>query len=162
MPASENDLHQRFQSLNIETVNYRHAAVFSVEEAKILRGELPGGHCKNLFLKDKKGALWLMVMLEDTALDMKQLQGKLSAARLSFAKPELMREVLGVEPGSVTPFSVINASAAAVQVVLDQAMMERNPLNYHPLTNTATTAISPDDLLTFLRDCGHTPIIMAL
>jgi len=143
-------------------VNYRHAAVFSVEEAKILRGELPGGHCKNLFLKDKKGALWLMVMLEDTALDMKQLQGKLSAARLSFAKPELMREVLGVEPGSVTPFSVINASAAAVQVVLDQAMMERNPLNYHPLTNTATTAISPDDLLTFLRDCGHTPIIMAL
>ena len=162
MPASESDLFTRFERLGIKTGTTRHEAVFTVEDAKRLRGELPGGHCKCLFLKDKKGALWLVVMLEDTALDMKALQAKLGAARLSFGKPELMADVLGVEPGSVTPFSVINASAGDVQVVLDSAMMAAAPLNYHPLTNRATTAIGSDDLLRFLSDCGHQPLVMAL
>ena len=101
-------------------------------------------------------------MLEDKPLDMKALQAKLGAARLSFGKPELMAEVLGVEPGSVTPFAVINSSAADVQVVLDSAMLEQSALNYHPLTNRATTAISADDLLAFLGACGHKPMVMLL
>jgi Ala-tRNA(Pro) deacylase len=162
MPATESDLFTRLDSLGIETGTKRHEPMFTVEDAKRLRGDLPGGHCKSLFLKDKKGALWLVVMLEDKPLDMKALQAKLGAARLSFGKPELMAEVLGVEPGSVTPFAVINSSAADVQVVLDSAMLEQSALNYHPLTNRATTAISADDLLAFLGACGHKPMVMLL
>lgn len=162
MPTSESELFARLDSLGIETGTKRHEAMFTVEDAKRLRGEMPGGHCKSLFLKDKKGALWLVVMLEDKPLDMKTLQANLGAARLSFGKPELMAEILGVEPGSVTPFSVINASAADVQVVLDSAMLEQTTLNYHPLTNRATTSISADDLLAFLKDCGHKPMVMLL
>ncbi|MAF49051.1 MAG: prolyl-tRNA synthetase associated domain-containing protein [Rhodospirillales bacterium] len=162
MPASESELFERLGRLGIETQTKRHAPMFTVEDAKALRGDMPGGHCKSLFLKDKKGALWLAVMLEDKQLDLKALQAKLGSARLSFARPELMRDVLGVEPGSVTPFAVINPSAEAVRVVLDSAMLAHDPLNYHPLGNQATTAIAPDDLLTYLQDCGHQPMIIAL
>ena len=162
MPASESDLFTCLNSLGIETGTKRHEAMFTVEDAKRLRGDMPGGHCKSLFMKDKKGALWLVVMLEDKPLDMKTLQAKLGTARLSFGKPELMIEVLGVEPGSVTPFSVINSSAGDVQVGLASAMLEQTTLNYHPLTNQATTSISADDLLAFLGHCGHKPMVMLL
>ncbi|MFP6733867.1 MAG: prolyl-tRNA synthetase associated domain-containing protein [Rhodospirillales bacterium] len=162
MPASESELFARLESLGIETGTKRHDAMFTVEDAKRLRDHMPGGHCKSLFLKDKNGALWLVVMLEDKPLDMKAMQARLGAARLSFGKPELMADVLGVEPGSVTPFCVINRSAADVQVVLDSAMLAEATLNYHPLTNQATTAISADDLLRFITDCGHEPLILEL
>ncbi|MEE2760245.1 MAG: prolyl-tRNA synthetase associated domain-containing protein [Pseudomonadota bacterium] len=162
MPATETELFQRFKSLGIETETKRHEAMFTVEDAKRLRGELPGGHCKSLFLKDKKSRLWLVVMLEDKPLDLKTLKIKLGSARLSFGKPELMQDVLGVAPGSVTPFCVINPSAKNVQVVLDSAMMEEATLNYHPLSNEATTAIRSTDLLHFLVDCRHEPLVLAL
>jgi len=162
MPATEFELFQRFKSLGIKTETKRHEAMFTVEDAKRLRGEMPGGHCKSLFLKDKKGRLWLIVMLEDKPLDMKTLQAKLGSARLSFGKPEIMHDILGVAPGSVTPFCVINPSAEDVQVVLDSAMLEKATLNYHPLSNEATTAISSNDLLHFLADCRHKPLVLAL
>ena len=123
---------------------------------------MPGGRCKSLFLKDKKGALWLVVMLGEDRLDTGALQKNLGAARLSFGKPDLMRSVLGVEPGSVTPFAVINETAKAVQVVLQRRMMEMDLLNYHPLRNDATTTISPTDLLKFLTAVGHDPLIIDL
>jgi len=156
--ATPDDLFRRFAELGIETQTVRHPAVFTVDEAKAHRGEIPGGHCKNLFLKDKSGKLWLIVMLESSRLDMKAAQGRLGSQRLSFASPDLMRSVLGVDPGSVTPFSVINATAAPVQVVLDAAMMRESLLNYHPLTNEATTTIAAVDLLAFLRAQGHDPM----
>ena len=124
MPATESELFQCFKSLGIETETKRHEAMFTVKDAKRLRGEMPGGHCKSLFLKDKKGRLWLVVMLEDKPLDMKTLQTKLGSARLSFGNPELMQDVLGVAPGSVTPFCVLNQSAENVQVVLDSELTE--------------------------------------
>ena len=162
MAAAPEDLFARLDALGIPHATHRHAAVFTVAEAVALRGALPGGHCKCLFLEDRKGGLWLVVVLEERRLDLGGLARRLGAQRFSFAKPERMRAVLGVEPGSVTPFALVNPSAAAVAVVLDEAMLRADPLNYHPLVNTATTAIAPGDLLRFLAACGHAPRILAL
>ena len=123
----------------------------------MLRGSLPGGHCKSLFLKDKKGGFWLAVMLEDHRTDLKQLASWLAAPRFSFGGATDLYEVLGVRPGSVTPFALANDPAGRVTPVLDAAMLELNPLNYHPLVNDRTTAISPADLLRFIASTGHTP-----
>ncbi|MCG8694407.1 MAG: prolyl-tRNA synthetase associated domain-containing protein [Minwuiales bacterium] len=162
MPATEEQLFTRFEELGIETTTKRHPPVFTVEEAKSLRGELPGGHCKSLFLKDKKGALWLVVCLEDRRMDMKALQAAIGSGRLSFGKPDLLVEVLGVEPGSVTPFGLINDTERRVNVILDERMMGMTPLNYHPLKNDATTQITPADLERFVRACGHEPRVIDL
>lgn len=162
MPATPQDLFARLDALGVETVTHRHDAVFTVEEAKSLRGDLEGGHTKNLFLKDKKGALWLVVALEDREINMKELRRRIGSAPLSFARPEILMAVLGVEPGSVTPFALINDAEARVNVVLDEEMMAMTPLNYHPLTNTRTTTITPDGLLAFIASCGHQPAITDL
>ena len=160
MPASRNDLQQFFDRLNIRTTTREHPAANTVEEAREHWRDIPGGHCKNLFLKDKKGALWLVVTLADARVDLKGLPKKIGSARLSFARAELMQEVLGIEPGSVTPFALINARPGSLNVILDKAMMEHDILNYHPLTNTATTSISRDDLLRFISACDFKPRIL--
>lgn len=146
---------------DIETTTYDHPPVFTVEESRRLRGDLPGGHCKSLFLKDKKKKLWLVVALEHRKIDLKRLRDELGARKgLSFGSPELLRDVLGVIPGAVTPFAVINDRDGRVQVVLDRGMLDVDPLNYHPLTNERTTAISPTDLERFLKACGHDPLFL--
>jgi Ala-tRNA(Pro) deacylase len=150
----------RFDALGIAHRTYTHPPVFTVEEAKALRGTLPGGHCKSLFLKDKKGSLWLVVALEECRVDLKALADRLGAPRFSFGSPELLGEVLGVRPGSVTPYAAINDRDGLVSVVLQRAMLAHDPLNYHPLENTRTTAIAPDDLVRFLETCGHAPRIV--
>jgi len=162
MPVTEEDLFARLSELGIETETVRHPAVFTVEESKALRGDLPGGHTKNLFLKDKKGALWLVVALEDRPVDMKDLRRRIGSAQLSFGRPELLKEVLGIDPGSVTPFAVINDTENRVNVVLDAEMMSFQALNFHPLTNTATTSVTPEGLAAFIRSCGHEPAVVAL
>ena len=162
MPATEEDLFARLSALGIETETVRHPAVFTVEESKALRGDLSGGHTKNLFLKDKKGALWLVVALEDRAVDMKDLRRRIGSAQLSFGRPELLKEVLGIDPGSVTPFALINDTENRVNVVLDLEMMSLQALNFHPLTNTATTSVTPEGLAAFIRSCGHEPAVVAL
>jgi Ala-tRNA(Pro) deacylase len=162
MPASREQLFERFKSLRLETRTLDHAPVFTVEQAKLVHDDMPGGHCKNLFCKDEKGVLWLIVALEDAVINLKAAPSKIGSKRLTFGKPELLMEVLGVEPGSVTPFGLINDTQNRVNVILDEAMMTKNPLNYHPLKNDATTALSPADLLTFVKSCGHTPRIVAV
>jgi Ala-tRNA(Pro) deacylase len=162
MPATPDDLFARLDDLGIETATRHHPPVFTVEESKRLRGDLVGSHCKNLLLKDKKGVVWLVVTLEDRDIDMKDLRRRIGSSHLSFGKADLLLDVLGVEPGSVTPFALINDTAQRVRVVLDRAMMAGEYLNYHPLTNTATTRITPADLLTFVRACGHEPQIADL
>src|SRR5215469_6922966 len=162
MPLTPDELLARFAALGIAQRTYEHPAVFTVEEAKALRGKLPGGHCKSLFLKDKKGGLWLAVMLEERRVDMKALADRLGAPRFSFGSAELLQEVLGVTPGSVTPFALINDRAQRVEIVLDAEMLRHDPLNYHPLVNTRTTAVSPSNLLKFIRDCGHRPHVLSL
>lgn len=152
----------RLDALGIETKTVRHPAVFTVEENKALRGALAGAHTKNLFLKDKKGVLWLVCALEDRAIDLKALRARIGSAALSFASADTLRAALGVEPGSVTPFAVINDEQNQVRVILDAALMAFTTLNVHPLVNTATTAVAVSDLLRFLRACGHAPRIEAL
>lgn len=162
MKKTRGHLFERLVDLGIETSTIEHPPVFTVEESKAFRGELTGAHCKNLFLKDKKGQIWLVVSLEDRDIDMKALRHSIGSHHLSFGKPELLMEVLGISPGSVTPFALINDSECRVNVVLDADMMAYDTLNYHPLVNSATTAIAPDDLLAFIRSCGHEPAIVAL
>jgi Ala-tRNA(Pro) deacylase len=161
-PASREQLFERFASLGVKTRTLDHAPVFTVEQAKLVHDDMPGGHCKNLFCKDEKGMLWLIVALEDAVINLKAAPAKIGSKRLTFGKPDLLMEVLGVEPGSVTPFGLINDTATRVKVILDDAMMRQTPLNYHPLKNDATTAITPDDLLTFIRSCGHNPRVVAV
>ncbi len=162
VPATRADLIARLAELGIETETLEHEAVFTVEESSKLERALPGGHTKNLFLKDKKGALFLVVALGSARIDLKSLHKKLGSDRLSFGKPELLMEVLGVTPGSVTPFALINDKARRVTVILDQDMMRHERLNYHPLENTATTNIAREDFLRFIRACGHEPRVMAV
>jgi len=162
MAATPDALFARLDALGIAYRTHRHPPVFTVAEAVERRGALPGGHCKCLFLEDRQGGLWLIVALEDRRVDLKALSGRLGAPRFSFGKPETLRAVLGVEPGSVTPFALLNDSDQRVAVVLEAAMLERAPLNYHPLVNTMTTALAPADLLRFIAACGHRPRILEL
>lgn len=164
-PATREDLFRRLAALGIETETSCHAPLFTVAESKSLRGDIPGAHCKSLFLRDKKGVMWLVVALEDRGLDLRSLAALIGAARLSFASPARLRRRLGVEPGSVTPFALINDTGAdeePVRVVLDAEMMAAPVVNYHPLTNLATTSVAPADLLVFIADCGHNPEIVDL
>jgi len=162
MAATREHLLDRLAALGIEAETVDHPAVYTVEESQRLRGDLPGAHSKNLFLKDKKGRLWLVVALEDRNIDLKALRKTIGAAQLSFGKPEVLAELLGIEPGSVTPFAVINDTEGRVTVVLDEGLLAHEALNFHPLTNTATTRLAPDGLLAFLDDTGHTPMVVGL
>jgi Ala-tRNA(Pro) deacylase len=164
MPAcSPDELFAYLDSLGIPHQTVQHAAVFTVEEARALRGKVAGGHTKNLFLRDKKDALFLVVAPEDAAIELKSLHRLLGASgRFSFGSADAMREILGVEPGSVTPFAAINDKDGRVTVVLDATMMREPALNFHPLVNTGTTTISREGLLKFLEATGHPPRIEAV
>jgi len=140
-----------------------HQAVFTVEESQSLRGKINGLHSKNLFLKDKKGRLFLVSARENARIDLKRLHETLGASgRLSFCSGETLMEKLGVTPGSVTAFAVINDRAGEVTMVLDANLMTGAEMNFHPLINTATLRIARDDMLTFLRGTGHDPLIVDL
>jgi Ala-tRNA(Pro) deacylase len=160
MPATPDELFAALNRLSIPHKTVKHPPVFTVEQAKKLRGDLPGGHTKNLFLRDKKYALYLVVALESAEIDLKSLHRRLGATgRFSFGSSDLLREVWGVEPGSVTPFGAINDTEGRVTVVLDADMMAHATLNYHPLENTMTTSIARNDLVKFLESTGHVPRI---
>ena len=163
MPATPDDLFAYLDRLGIAHATVTHAPAFTVEEARALHGRVPGGYTKNLFLKDKKDALFLVVALEDAEIELKSLHRRLGASgRFSFGSAELLRATLGVEPGAVTPFAALNDTQARVNVVLDAVMMGHAMLNYHPLRNTMTTSIARDDLVAFLAATGHPPRILAV
>lgn len=161
-PASPDDLFAVLDGLNIAHRTVSHPRVFSVEEARRHRGEIPGGHTKNLFLKDKKGAMVLLVADEEAAINLKTLHSVLGCQRLSFGRPETLMTHLGVEPGSVTPFAIINDREGRVGVVLDGTLMAHEALSFHPLDNTMTTTIATRDLVAFLSAHGHAPRVVAL
>ena len=162
MPATPEDLFAFLARLGIETTTVEHPPLFSVEESRHLRGEIPGVHTKNLFLVDRKDRLFLLSAEESAAVDLKHLHRRLGASgRLSFGKAEAMRTALGVEPGAVTPFAAMNDTGNRVSVVIDRALLARDPLNFHPLVNTRTTRIAAADLLRFLQAVGHAPQIVA-
>ena len=161
-PATPEALFARLESLGIATRTVSHPPVFTVEEAKALRGQLPGGQVKNLFLRNKKGEMWLVVAEEDRKLDLKALAERLGAGRVSFGSPERLMRYLGVVPGAVTPLGLINDRKAEVRVVIDRALLAQDPVNVHPLVNDRTTAITPGDLLKFIESCGHRPQVLDL
>lgn len=160
-PATPEDLYALFEELGVAFRVYSHLPLHTVEESKRLRGEIPGAHCKSLFLKDRGGRLYLAVCLEFRRLDMKRLAANLEAGRLSFASAELLWETLGVRPGAVTPFALVNdRDERRVTPVLDRAMLDAEPLNYHPLHNEATVSVSREGLELFLDACGHARVVL--
>ncbi len=160
MPATPADLFALLDKLGIAHRTVTHPPLFTVGESQALRGEIPSGHTKNLFLRDKKGALFLVTALEDAAIELKSLHRRLGAAgRFSFGSADLLRACLGIEPGAVTPFAAMNDTERRVAVVLDAALMEHATINCHPLVNTMTTSIAAADLVKFLAATGHPPRI---
>jgi Ala-tRNA(Pro) deacylase len=137
-----------------------HPAVFRVEEGLAIKAALPGGHTKNLFLKDNKDQLWLISALGETAIDLKKLPAAIGSGRLSFGSAQLMQETLGVTPGSVTALGLINDTDKRIRFVLDAALDRADPVNFHPLTNEATTALSRAGFAAFLASVGVTPTIV--
>lgn len=163
MPFTRADLLARLADLGIETATHDHDAVFTVAESREVKATLPGAHSKNLFLKDKKGRVFLVTAEGDAAIDLKAISDKIGASgRVTFGKPELLFDLVGVRPGSVTPFGIVNDAGGRVTVVIDAAMMAHDILNFHPLENTATTSIRREDFVRFLEACGHPPLIVAV
>lgn len=156
------DLFRTLDELGIATKTVEHAPVFTVSESSSVDRDLVGGHTKNLFLKDAKGVLYLVIAHVETQVDLKGLPKRIGSARLSFGNAELLADVLGVTPGSVTAFAVLNDRDCQVRVIFDQDLMCFDSINCHPLENNATTNIARDDLLGFIRSTGHEPMILDL
>ncbi len=159
-PATRDDLYRLFQRLGVAWSTLDHPPVFRVEEGAEIKAALPGAHTKNLFLKDAKGRLWLVSTRAEAVVDLKTLHRRIGAARLSFASEALLAEALGVRPGSVTVFALINDMAGRVTPVLDAGLFEHAVVNFHPLSNDATTTIASADLVTVVRAFGREPLIV--
>lgn len=160
---NSDDLFSFLKNLSISVENIEHEAVFTVAESQTLRGDLGGGHTKNLFIKDKKGRYFLLTFLQDAEVDLKTVHHKIGAqGRVSFGKPDALMEFLGVEPGSVTAFGIINDTDNQVALILDARLMDHDIIHCHPLRNTATTAIAVEDLKKFVIATGHELQIIAL
>jgi Ala-tRNA(Pro) deacylase len=160
MPATRQDLFDLLDRHGIAHTTHEHRPVFTVDEGHDIKAALPGGHTKNLFLKDDRGQIWLISALGETRIDLKALPRTIGSGRLSFGKPELMEEVLGVTPGSVTAFALINDTDHRVRFVLDGALMAHDLVNFHPLANDATTAVSSQGFLQFLAALGVEPLMV--
>lgn len=156
MTASPDNLFSYLDRHDISVTTHWHEPVFTVEEGAEIKAHLPGGHTKNLFLKDKSGALLLISAEGHTAIRLNKLHTLINTKRLSFGSPDLMLETLGVVPGSVTAFALMNDTTGRVRFLLDAALMQHDVLNFHPLTNTGTTAISRGDFERFIIATGHT------
>ena len=163
MPLTEQDLFDRLAELGIETKTVRHPPLFTVADSQALRGELDGGHTKNLFVKDRKDNFFLLVVEEDAEIDLKQVHHLIGAAsKVSFGKPEKLMEYLGVIPGAVTAFGIVNDTGHAVKIFFDEALLRHEVINAHPLVNDATTSIARDDLLRFVESTGHDATVLKL
>lgn len=162
LPTTPEQLFDALRALSIPYTLHHHPAVFTVAESTALDRDLPGVHCRNLFVRDKKEKMFLVSAANETKIDLKKLEGLLECGRLSFGSPERLWAHLGVRPGSVCPYAVVNDRAGLVNVVLDAYMMQGELVNFHPLLNTMTIAVRPDDLVKFIRSTGHEPRIMDL
>ena len=160
---SPQDLLDRLTDLGIAAETIEHEPVFTVAESRPIKARIPGAHSKNLFVKDKKGRLFLITAKDETPIDLKRVHEAIGASgRVSFGSADQLREALGVEPGSVTPFAVANDPEGQVTIILDANLMEHQRVNFHPLINSMTTGVHRDDLLKFLRATGHEPRILRL
>ena len=161
-PTTPAQLMQTLEELDIDFRLYHHKPVFTVAESSTLDRALPGLACRNLFLRDKKEAMFLLTVSNDTGIDLKKLPALLHCDRLSFGSPERLWRTLGVRPGSVCPFAIINDKEKAVRIVLDRAMMQADMVTVHPLQNDMSVALPPSGLLKFIRWTGHEPLVLDL
>lgn len=161
-PKTPEDLFELFSQLNINVTTLVHEPLFTASQGQHIKTTLPGSHNKNLFLKNKKGAYHLITMLDDKRLDLKTFSQELGCGPLSFASDTELMSHLGIEPGHVTPFALINPSANNVNVILDKEMLVYDLLNFHPLKNHMTTTISRNDFLKFLEHLTYQPLILSL
>lgn len=159
-PATPEILLAALVGLGIKYQIHHHRPLFTVADGLEIERGIPGAHCRNLFLRDPKERMFLVTALNETALDLKKLAPAIGAGRLSFGSPERLMRHLGVQPGSVCPFTTINDPGQHIQIVLDATMMQKPLVNYHPLINTMTITLTPDDLLVFLSSTGHVPLIL--
>jgi Ala-tRNA(Pro) deacylase len=162
MAADRRKFFARLEELGIASITVAHEPMFTVEQSRILRETIPGAHTKSLFLTDKDGRVALVVAKDDSQVDLKRVASRLGFGRLSFGNAALLGRMLGVTPGSVTPFALINDREARVRVVVDEALLGFGEINCHPLENTATTRLATADVLRFIRACGHEPLIFPL
>lgn len=150
------ELFTRFEQLGIETKTWDHNPVFSTAESDHLYEVIPGAHCKTLFLTDaKKSGYWLAVALDQTRADLKNLHHVLGCKRMSFGRAETMQAMIGVTPGSVTPFALMHDTEQEIKVLLDTAILPFDTVNFHPLKNDKTTSMKREDLFRFIESCGH-------
>ena len=156
------ELFSKFDDLGIVHNTLNHEPVFTVQDSTIVKAEMPGAHTKNLFLKDKAGRFFLICAKSDTPIRLNKLHPHLGSKRLSFGKAEALFEKLGVTPGSVTLFSIVNDTDQDVTLIIDQRLTEHDIVNFHPLLNDATTAISSEDMIKFAKATGHDPVILNL
>lgn len=154
------ELMAMLEALGAQTTTLEHPAVFRVEEGEALKRAIPGAHTKNLFLKDARDQLWLISAEGHARIDLKRLHPVIGSARLSFGNPQLMAATLGVTPGSVSAFGLVNDTAHRVRFVLDRTLAEAALLNFHPLENTATTTISQAGFRRFLAAIGVAPLVV--
>jgi len=162
LPTSPEQLFEKLQGIDIAYELHHHAPIFTVEEGEPLKRDIPGLHCRNLFLRDKKKKMFLVVAANETEIDLKKLQGLLDCDRLSFGSTGRLWKYLGVRPGAVCPFCIVNDTDRSVNVILDQYMMAAERVNYHPLDNAMTIGLSPADLVKFIENAGHTYQIVDL
>lgn len=134
-----------------------HAPLFTVEDSKSLRGQIEGAHSKNLFLKDAKANFFLISIEESASIDLKKTMQQIQSKKLSFAKPEYLQDILGIEPGSVSPFALLNDTKKQVKFYLDRSFLDSETVNFHPLINTATVNISPQNLIELIEKY-HNPV----
>lgn len=160
VPRTSAELMARLRHLGIEVPLLEHEAVYTVEEAKAVRGDLAGCHTKNLFVRNKREAMWLVTCLADRQVDLKWLGEHLGAGRLSFGSARRLMRYLGVTPGAVSPFAVVNDTQRKVRVVLDREVLKQEPVNFHPLDNRMTVTIGAKDFLRFLESERHSPQII--
>lgn len=161
-PTTPDQLFEIIGKLNIAYQRHDHPPVFSVQDGIEIEKNIAGLHCRNLFLRDKKEKTFLVVAGNYTAVDLKKLEKLLDCGRLSFGSPERLWRVLGVRPGSVCPYAVVNDREKIVTVILDKYMMEQPLINHHPLINTMTIGVHPSGLMTFIESCGHKPHVLDL
>lgn len=162
LPTKPSQLLAILDDLGIAYKVYDHEPAFTVAQSAHLKDHIPGTHCRNLFLRDKKGVMFLVVAANDTEVDLKALPERLGCGRLSFGSADRLWQYLGIYPGAVCPFTVINDRDHAVRVVLDAFMMDQDLVCYHPLDNAQTISLTPSGLLKFLQSTGHEPLILAL
>ena len=156
----EAELYALFRAHGIAWTHHTHPPLHTVEESRALRGDLAGSHVKNMFLKDRKDRLWLITCLEHRQIRIRDLEKEIGAQKCSFGKPDLLWDTLGLLPGAVSPFGLINDPGHCVTAVLDRQMLEHDPINAHPLHNQATTGVSAADFRRFLEITGHAPVLV--